>query len=132
MMPRGLSRGGVAVAPQTQWAYGAAVRFRFILSLLAALALLLGPIAMPGSSAMAMDPGTVASDMNSHCAEEPPVPAQQQAPENCCALGCAAIAAIGGAGVDPVALPSLPLQPPLADVGYGIDPDIQTPPPRSS
>ncbi len=107
---------------------------RIFLAMIMALALALGPLAMPGQ-AMAAAPaphhGATAAAMD-HCDEQPQPDRPDKTDNSCCVAGCMAIAALPAPRLEPAALPAQRerLAPDRFRLGYlG---EIATPPPRSA
>jgi hypothetical protein len=103
---------------------------KLVLSLLAALAVLLMPAGMGERGAAMAATHDMASAGMGHCADLPQ-PAKEQPPESCCVVACSALPA------EPIGLTSFS-SPPLAHSGaspahlHGLPAEAATPPPRSS
>jgi hypothetical protein len=118
-----------------------AVLVRFFLTAIFALAMALGPLAMPGEVAMAAAPashhgmtggGMVVAE---HCPDQPQRDRQDregQADKGCCIAGCMAVAAFPTPAFEPARLPASRERPAPDRFRLGYLGEIATPPPRSA
>lgn len=124
---------GCGVAKMPRWGHSAPVFGRIFLAMIMALALALGPLAMPGAEAQAT-PSTHHGEMagGEHCDDrQPPKPGQQdKADKMCCVAGCMAVAALPTPVLDTPAITGLRQCPAPDRIGLGYLGEIATPPPR--
>lgn len=127
-----MSSSPLAVARRPGNLYLAVVSFRRLLSLFVALAVMLVPAAMPAAAAaMTSSHSVAAAPPAGHCADMPE-PAKQQAPDDCCLMTCVALPPTGGAAMAGMIAPAPLLHRRLTAGDHGLDPVLETPPPRFS
>lgn len=113
---------------------------RLFLTVLMALALTLGSLAMPGGAAMAAplvphhDPVDAEAMGPGHCDEPQPAESQDgggKAAKGCCVAGCVAVADLPGASLGSGTVPGLRLRLARDRFRLGYIGEIATPPPRT-
>jgi hypothetical protein len=104
---------------------------KLVLSILAALAVLLMPAGMGerGAAMAATHDMTVGADLG-HCAQKPE-PAKDQPPESCCLVACSALPA-EPVGMNEISSPVLGHAAVTAANLHGLAAEAATPPPRAS
>lgn len=106
---------------------------RIFMAMIVALALALGPLAMPGEAAMAAAPahhGDMAGA--GHCDERQQPDHRDQAAKGCCVAGCMAVAALPAPSAELAALPEGRERPAPDRFRRGYLGEIATPPPRTA
>lgn len=108
---------------------------RILLAMIMALALALGPMAIPGGEAMAAaapahhgDEMAAAMD---HCDEQQQPDRQDKADNSCCVAGCMAVAALPAPALEPTVLSAARDRPAPDRFRLGYLGEIATPPPRT-
>ena len=103
---------------------------RFFLAMIMALALTLGPLAMPAGKATAAAAHHGEMATTDHCDQQPQPDRQDRADKDCCVAGCTAVAVLLVPALESAALPGLRERPAPDHFRLGYLGEIATPPPR--